>query len=102
MFRVFSCLALEHDWRLVLLAGAVCFLTSLVALHLFARATATAGRPRVWGLITASVATGLGIWSTHFIAMLAYSAGVPVGYDVVLTMLSLLAAAAVTGVGFAA
>ena len=100
MFRIFSCLTVEHDWRLVILAGAVCFLTSLVALHLFSRARATLGRSRIFWLVTTSAATGTGIWSTHFIAMLAYSPGVPAGYDLVLTVLSLLAAAIVTGFGF--
>ena len=102
MFRVVSCLVLEHDWRLVALAGVVCFLTSLVALNLFRRAVSTTGRSRAWWLITTSVATGVGIWSTHFIAMLAYTPGLPVGYDVVLTLLSLVVAALVTGMGFAA
>ena len=102
MFRVVSCLVVEHDWRLVVLAGIVCFLTSLVALNLFRRATSTSGRSRAWWLVTTSAATGVGIWSTHFIAMLAYTPGMPVGYDVVLTLVSLVAAALVTGIGFAA
>ena len=33
MFRVFSCLTTEHDWRLVLLAGLVCFAASIVAIQ---------------------------------------------------------------------
>ena len=37
---------------------------------------------------------GSGIWATHFIAMLAYQPGMPVGYDVFLTVLSLLSASA--------
>jgi NO-binding membrane sensor protein with MHYT domain len=49
MFRVLSCLATEHDWRLVLVAGFVCFLASLTAISLFNRARATAGRTRaIW------------------------------------------------------
>jgi len=43
--------------------------------------------------------TGAGIWATHFIAMLAYDPGVGIAYNVALTALSLLAAAAVTAVG---
>lgn len=30
MFRVFACLTAEHDWRLVMLAGLVCFAASIV------------------------------------------------------------------------
>src|ERR1700674_5427795 len=94
MLRVYSCLTSQHDWRLVLLAGAVCFLTSVAALNLFHRACATTGGTRALWLVTAGAATGYGVWATHFIAMLAYSAGVPLGYDLGLTVVSLLAAAA--------
>ena len=39
MFRVLTCLTTEHDWRLVIVAGVICFLSSLVAVNLFHRAT---------------------------------------------------------------
>jgi NO-binding membrane sensor protein with MHYT domain len=101
MLRIVSCLTSQHDWRLVLLAGAVCFLTSLAAINLFYRASATEQRDRILWLLTTSAATGYGIWATHFIAMLAYTPGIPAGYDLPLTILSLFAARAVTGAGFA-
>jgi PAS domain S-box-containing protein len=101
MFRVFNCLTVEHDWRLVLLAALICFLTSLAAINLFHRARAASGRARLAWLATAGVATGCGIWATHFIAMLAYEPGIPVAYNVGLTALSLMAAAVVTSIGFA-
>src|SRR5262245_57080235 len=99
MFRVLSCLAVEHDWRLVVLAGLVCLLASTVAISLFRRATATNGMVRAAWLLLAGIATGAGIWATHFIAMPAYEPGVPVAYGIGLTALSLLLAAVVTGAG---
>src|SRR5262245_4147322 len=99
MFRVLSCLTGEHDLRLVVLAGIVCFLASLAAVSLFHRAKATSGRWRAIWTATAGAATGCGIWATHFIAMLAYEPGLPIAYSVGLTVLSLVAAAAVTSVG---
>src|ERR1700745_211492 len=101
MFKVFNCLTAEHDWRLVLLAVLICFLTSLAAINLFHRARAASGRTRLAWLTTTGVATGCGIWATHFIAMLAYEPGIPVAYNVGLTLLSLLAAAAITCIGCA-
>jgi diguanylate cyclase (GGDEF)-like protein len=101
MFRVVSCLTIQHDWRLVLLAAAVCFLTSVAAINLFHRSLATTNRARLLWLTTTGAATGYGIWATHFIAMLAYAPGLPVGYDLLLTLASLLAAAVITGAGFA-
>jgi diguanylate cyclase (GGDEF)-like protein len=99
MFRVLNCLTLEHNWWLVALAGLVCFVASLVAISLFHRARATAGRMRAGWLVLAGAAAGCGIWATHFIAMLAYEPGVATAYDTGLTVLSLILAALVTGVG---
>ncbi len=99
MFRVFTCLATEHDWRLVIVAGVVCFLASLTAISLFGRARAVTGRPRAIWVIGAGAATGCGIWATHFIAMLAYDPGISIAYNIGLTALSLMAAVFVTCIG---
>src|SRR5437588_7495738 len=99
MYRVLSCLTVEHDLRLVVLAGALCFLASLTAINLFNRARAARGRARTTWILTAGVATGCGIWATHFIAMLAYEPGVATAYHIGLTVISLLVAVAVTSVG---
>src|SRR6266550_2721583 len=101
MFRVLTCLTGEHDLRLVVLAGVICFLASLTAINLFRRAQSTRGGTCIAWLVTAGTATGCGIWGTHFIAMLAYEPGVTVTYNIGLTVLSLIAAAGVTGVGLA-
>jgi diguanylate cyclase (GGDEF)-like protein len=101
MLRVISCLTTQHDWRLVLLAAGVCFLTSFAAINLFHRGCATTGRTRLLWLITTGAATGYGIWATHFIAMLAFAPGVATGYDLLLTVSSLIAAAVITGAGLA-
>jgi diguanylate cyclase (GGDEF)-like protein/PAS domain S-box-containing protein len=99
MFRIYICLTAEHDWRRVLLAGAVCLLASAVAISLFHRAQASTGRERfVWWSLDAAAA-GYGIWATHFIAMLAYAPSVGASYDLTLTVLSLLLAILVTGLG---
>ena len=102
MFRVLTCLTTQHDWRLVVVAGLVCFLSSVTTITLFNRARSTAGYACATWLAAAGAATGCGIWATHFLAMLAYHPGVPVAYNVNLTALSLLAAATITGLGLAA
>src|SRR5258708_37594620 len=102
MYRVLACVTTEHDSRLVLVAGVICFLSSLVAINLFHNARATTGTARLSWIIAAGIATGSGIWATHFIAMLAYDPGIGVAYDVELTMLSLIAAAAITSLGLTA
>jgi methyl-accepting chemotaxis protein len=101
MFRTLNCLTTQHDWRLVVVAGVVCFLASLTAITLFYRARSTGGRASVVWIVAAGVATGCGIWATHFLAMLAYEPGIPIAYSVPLTALSLVAAAVVTAGGLA-
>ena len=97
MFRVLTCLSTEHDPRLVVLAGILCFLSSYVAMMLLQRAQRAKSIARGIWLATAGLAGGFGIWSTHFIAMLAYDPGVVVGYEAYRTFFSLLIAVAATG-----
>ncbi|MBR0844585.1 EAL domain-containing protein [Bradyrhizobium liaoningense] len=100
MFRVFSCLTVEHDLRLVVLAGLVCFVASIVAVSIFHRAIAARARTRLIWIAIAGAAIGYGIWATHFVAMLAYEPGVTTGYGIVLTALSLATAMLLTSGGF--
>ena len=51
---------------------------------------------RVW-LLGGSLTMGIGIWSMHFIGMLAYSLPIGLRYDVTTTLLSLLAAILTSG-----
>jgi len=99
MFRVLTCLTVQHDWHLVALAVAVCFLASGVTICLFQRAQAATGQQRFFWLSLDAAAAGFAIWATHFIAMLAYDPGVGEGYDLGLTILSLVIAAIITGGG---
>ena len=99
MFRVFSCLTAEHDYRLVALATGVCLLTSVVAINLFQRAMASQGRGRNFWLGLDAAAAGCGIWATHFIALLAFDAGIPLRHGFGLTALSLVLAIFFTGLG---
>ena len=47
------------------------------------------------------MAMGVGIWSMHFVGMLAFEMGMPVAYDLRLTIISLVIAVGVTGAAFA-
>jgi PAS domain S-box-containing protein len=100
MIGFLSGLCGEHDLRLVLLAAAVCLLASTTAISLFHRSRAAVARHRLRWTLAAGAVTGCGIWATHFIAMLAYQPGIPVSYHVGLTLLSLVVAMLVTGLGF--
>src|SRR5215203_3302480 len=89
-----------HDATLVALSILIATLASYTALDLASRLRASAGWVRWAWLSAAAVAMGGGIWSMHFVAMLAFSMpGMVVSYDVPLTALSLIVAILVTGIG---
>jgi NO-binding membrane sensor protein with MHYT domain len=100
MYRVLDCLRYDHDYRLVLLAVAICALTSWAAWYLYAMSSKSTGLSRWAWILQTAMAAGSGIWATHFIAMLAFKSAVPTTYDPLLTLTSLLIAIAVSGAGF--
>ena len=89
MNTILNCLVQQHDWRILPFALLVSIFSLLIALSLFDRARNVARRSRRVYLIAAPLVAGLGVWTTHFIAMQAYDIGVPVRYDVGETALSL-------------
>jgi diguanylate cyclase (GGDEF)-like protein/PAS domain S-box-containing protein len=99
MFRVYSCIVHEHDYRLVIVAGIMCLLAAFTAFSTFERARAAGPHRNAWLGLTAFV-SGTGIWATHFVAMLAFQPHLPIGYEVGSTLLSVAAAILITGVGW--
>lgn len=85
-------LASSYSGILVLFSLVVAVLASYTALIMAGRVAGTRGRAsRLW-LAGGAVAMGFGIWSMHFIGMLAFRLPIAVGYDIGLTALSLLIA----------
>src|SRR5688572_29256736 len=86
-----------YSYWLVVVSLLVATLASYTALDLATRITASKGRAaRLW-LIGGAFSMGTGIWSMHFIGMLAFSLPVPMGYDAPITMLSMVIAVVVSG-----
>src|SRR3989442_11127093 len=81
-----------YDYRLVVLSVVIAIFASYAALDLAGRTTAARGRVRLAWLVGGATAMGVGIWSMHYIGMLAFSLPVPVLYDWPTVLLSLLAA----------
>jgi NO-binding membrane sensor protein with MHYT domain len=82
----------SYDYRLVAQSVLIAVLASYAALDLAARVTAAHGRMRFAWLGGGAAAMGTGIWSMHYIGMLAFSLPIPVLYDWPEVLLSLLAA----------
>ena len=98
MLRLYDTIVQHHDARFVVLAVLVCLLACYTAFTMMARLYAHRSR-HPW-VIAAAVVTGCGAWATHSIVLLAFNPGVPVAYDVGLTVISGLIAVAGCGVGF--
>jgi len=101
MFKIYNCIATAHNLWLVGLAAVICTLASLAAISLLRHARHATRQMRPVWLAISAISTGFGIWSTHFIAMLAYSPGIPSAYNIALTVLSLAAAILLTAAGLA-
>jgi diguanylate cyclase (GGDEF)-like protein len=87
----------SYNYWLVLLSVLVATLASYTALDLTTRIINSKGRSAKLWLLGGAFSMGMGIWSMHFIGMLAFSLPVPMGYDVPVTMLSMLIAIIVSG-----
>lgn len=88
MFRVLECMVYQHDLRFVLLAALVCILGNICLFTVLSRSThCVEVRRRHW-LVIAAIAEGIGVWATHFVAMLAYRGSMPIQFDIGLTILS--------------
>ncbi|HEY9229363.1 MAG TPA: MHYT domain-containing protein, partial [Gemmatimonadaceae bacterium] len=81
-----------HESPLVALSVLIAICASYTALTLAGRVSVARGRARLAWLLCGSVAMGSGIWSMHFVAMLAFHLPVAIAYDVPLVTLSFLAA----------
>ena len=82
----------SYDYGLVALSVLIAILASYTALDLAGRVTAARGWARLTWLTGGAIAMGLGIWSMHYIGMLAFSLPVPVRYFLPTVVMSLLAA----------
>ncbi len=101
MLTIYDCIMTAHDLRLVVLAAVICALASFTAISLLHHVRSSAGHMRLLWLAVSATSTGFGIWATHFIAMLAFSPGLPTAYNILLTIFSLIAAIFLTGTGLA-
>ena len=87
-----------YDFHLVAASIAVAILASYVALHIIANVYAAGSRTARWLWIgSGAVCMGGGIWSMHFIGMLATRLEIQIAFEVGLTLVSLLIAIVVSG-----
>lgn len=86
-----------YDAQLVALSLIVAIVASYTALELAGRVSQNRGKYAWVWLVGGAFAMGSGIWSVHFIAMLAFHLPVAVAFDAATTLLSLIIALVVSG-----
>ena len=87
----------SYDPTLVLVSVLVAIFASYTALSVAGRVKQAHGAASWAWTAGGALAMGSGIWAMHFIGMLAFSLPIPLGYDVPLTLLSLLLPVLVSG-----
>src|ERR1700736_4853055 len=93
----------SYNYALVALSVLIAIFASYAALDLAGRVTAAGGWIRAVWLLGGASAMGTGIWSMHYIGMLAFTLPIPVAYHWPTVLLSLVAAilASVVALGVA-
>ena len=94
MLKVVGCFTEEHNYWLVGVALIVCLGGSALTLRLFRRLLEAPSDQYALHTILAGVMGGATIWTTHFVAMVAYDPAVEHAYEPVLTAFSLFVAIA--------
>ncbi|SFK83509.1 MHYT domain-containing protein, NO-binding membrane sensor [Paenibacillus sp. 1_12] len=82
----------SYDSLLVSASYIVAVVASYMVLDLSGRISTSTGKRQWLWVSFGAVAMGMGIWSMHFVGMLAFSLTVPVAYDIWLVVLSMLVA----------
>ncbi|MCP1518354.1 diguanylate cyclase (GGDEF)-like protein [Pseudomonas migulae] len=82
----------SYSPTLVIISLFVAILASYTALDMTGRIATAKGRAVHLWTAGGAFAMGIGVWSMHFIGMLAFKLPIDLGYDVTLTSLSLLTA----------
>ncbi len=80
----------SYSPTLVIISLCVAILASYTALDLTGRIATAKGRAVHWWTAGGAFAMGVGVWSMHFIGMLAFKLPIDLGYDLPITLLSLL------------
>src|ERR1700679_1584443 len=89
----------HYNYFLVLVSVSIAMLSAYATLDLSERVTYARGKAQLLWLACGAIAMGTGIWSMHYIGMLAFKLPVEVKYDWPLVLLSLFSAIMASGCG---
>lgn len=90
----------SYNYYIVSLSVIIAILASYSALSITAKISSTKGKVRFFWLLSGSFVMGSGVWSMHFVGMLAFHLHAAVKYDVWLTLLSMSASVVSSFIAF--
>jgi diguanylate cyclase (GGDEF)-like protein/PAS domain S-box-containing protein len=100
MLRVVGCITQDHDLGLVALACLVCLVATNTSARLVTPRRTGEQWPRAIRTGAGILSFSIGVWTTHFISMLAFRPDVAASFDVPLCILSLIVSIVATFVAY--
>ncbi|WP_240377338.1 EAL domain-containing protein [Bacillus piscicola] len=91
---------IQHDPFLVFLSYVIATISAYASIDLARRMRISDGKGKIIWLVSGASVLGIGIWSMHFIAMLAHHFPYPVYYEVGLVIVSVIVAAVGCVIGY--
>lgn len=93
-------LHVQYNGWVVALSFIIAALASYSALNLASKISRSSGISKIVWLVTGSCVMGVGVWSMHFVGMLAVHMEMPVHYDPTITILSVLCSVGASFIAF--
>lgn len=90
----------SYNYYIVALSALIAILASYSALTITAKISHTNGKSKFFWLLAGSFVMGCGVWSMHFVGMLAFHLHMTMKYDVLLTLFSMLASLIASFIAF--
>ncbi|PYI54082.1 bifunctional diguanylate cyclase/phosphodiesterase [Paenibacillus flagellatus] len=90
----------NYNYYIVALSILIAILASYSALHITSKISHAAGKSKFFWIWAGAFVMGSGVWSMHFVGMLAFHLHVDVRYDVPLTLVSMAASVVASFIAF--
>ncbi|ADI00571.1 putative bifunctional diguanylate cyclase/phosphodiesterase [Salisediminibacterium selenitireducens] len=84
-------MSISYNPFVVILSVIIAILASYIALVFAGKISQAEGKAKAYWLLSGSFVMGAGVWSMHFIGMIAMQTPLPVTYDVTITLVSFVA-----------
>lgn len=81
----------QYNYYIIGLSVLIAIITSVLALSITEKISYSERKSKIFWLTSGSIVMGSGVWSMHFIGMMAFHIHISVSYNVMITIISMLA-----------